>query len=99
MITANILTDSFLMTLGAISAIVVWVLIIIIIAALIALICGEKTKEDKKDKFDWSYQDEKCFYFDYYTNDSHKQVLISKDKLKSLIEDKNIDLYYSEESK
>ena len=32
-------------------------------------------------------------------DNSYKQVCISKDKLKSLIEDKNIDLFYENESK
>ena len=96
--TANILIDSFLVALGFGIGFMGCLLIAFIGIGLITAIFGEKAK-DKKDKFDWSYQDEECFNFDYDTNDSHKQVLISKDKLKSLIEDKNIDLYYSEENK
>lgn len=97
--TANILTDSFLIALGSISAIVVWGLIAFIVMGLIAIIFGKKVEEDKKDEFDWSYQDEKCFNFVYNTDNSYKQVCISKDKLKSLLEDKNIDLLYENESK
>lgn len=96
----SILIDNFLGTFGGIFAIVVWGLIVFIVIALIATIFGENKKdEDKKDEFDWTYQDEKCFKFAYDKDDSYRLVCISKDKLKSLIEDKNIDLYYEEESK
>lgn len=95
----DIAIEVFVTTFSFIFAIIVWVLIALIVMGLIAIIFGKPVKEDKEDEFDWTYQDEKCFNFAYYKDDSYKQVCISKDKLKSLIEDKNIDLYYSEESK
>ena len=96
----SILIDNFLGTFGGIFAIVVWGLIVFIVIALIATIFGENKKdEDKKDEFDWTYQDEKCFNFAYGKDNSYKQVCISKKTLISLIEDKNIDLYYEDESK
>lgn len=98
MITANIFTESFLVTLGFGLAVVVCLLIGFIGIGLIVAISGEK-KEDKKDEFDWTYQDEKCFEFAYYKDDTYRLVCISKDKLKSLLEDKNIDLLYENESK
>ena len=94
----NLLIESFLVTLGFGLAVVACLLIGFIGFGLIAVISGEKVK-DKKDEFDWYYQDEKCFNFAYYKDNSYKQICISKEKLISLMEDKNIDLYYENESK
>lgn len=95
----EIALEVFVTTFSFIFAIAVWGLIAFIVMGLIAVIFGEKKKEDKEDKFDWSYQDVKCFNFVYQKDNSYKTVCVSKDKLKALIEDKNIDLFYSEESK
>lgn len=91
--------EAFLTAFGFIAGIAVWGLIALIVMGLIAIIFGKKVKEDKKDEFEWSYQDEKCFNFVYNKDNSYKTVCISKDKLKALIEDKNIDLFYENESK
>lgn len=96
MIMMNIAIDSFLVTFGGISAIVVWVLIILISIIILWALVDDNKEDNKEDNFDWCYQDEKCFKFVYDKDNSWTQVYISKDKLKSLIEDKNIDLYYSE---
>lgn len=95
----EIAIETFLTAFSFIFAIAVWGLIALIVMGLISVIFGKKVKEDKKDEFDWSYQDEKCFNFYYNKGDYYKTVCISKDKLKALIEDKNIDLFYENESK
>ena len=95
----EIAIESFVITFSSILVFISIELIGLIIMGLIAIIFGKKVEEDKEDKFKWYYQDEKCFNFVYNTDNSYKQVCISKDKLKSLIEDKNIDLFYENESK
>lgn len=94
----NILIDNFLGAFGLLSAFAVWGLIAFIVIGVIATKFGDKV-EDKKDEFFCTYQDTKCFNFAYDTGNSYQQVRISKDKLRTLIEDKKIDLLYEEESK